>query len=287
MKMIRRSMWLVALPAALMVASQSCAWGPEGHAIVAEIAEARLTPAAKAQVTALLALEHHQHLDQVSSWPDDYRPMHPETGPWHFVDIPLSASEYEAKRDCDGGNCVVVQIQHFAAGLGDSKASPQDRLTALKFVVHFLGDIHQPLHCEDNGDKGGNDVHLAYFHKGTNLHAVWDGGIIEQALHVKLGPHFMPDLNATATEAANLGHMISGSDSSAWAPADLAAHLDTVTVSWANESHALAQAAYEALPKQRAAGWDETYQGAEWPVVTKQLERGGIRLGELLNEELK
>jgi hypothetical protein len=186
-------------PAALFLstvlgAGHALAWGPEGHAIVAEIAEARLTDAARAQVAQLLTQENHQHLDEVASWADDYRVSHPETGGWHYVDIPLSTAAYDANRDCAGGNCVVVQIQSFAATLGNKNAAPADRLVALKFVVHFVGDIHQPLHAEDDDDKGGNDVHITYFGKSTNLHSVWDGRIIEQArcdpgaeLHAGLG----------------------------------------------------------------------------------------------------
>jgi hypothetical protein len=119
------------------------AWGPEGHAIVAEIAEARLTETARAQVAQILSPEGHQHLDQVASWADDYWQSHPETGSWHFVDIPLSAQGYDANRDCPGGNCVAEQIQRWAAVLGDASALPADRLTGVKYVVHLVGDIHQ------------------------------------------------------------------------------------------------------------------------------------------------
>lgn len=275
------------IAAAALYAPGALAWGPEGHAIVAEIAESRLTSAAAAQVQQLLALEGNQHLDQVSSWPDAYRVSHPETGPWHFVDIPLNADSYDAARDCAGGNCVVVQIQHFAGVLGNATASPDDRLTALKFVVHFCGDIVQPLHDEDNGDRGGNDVKLTYFGKNTNLHAVWDGGIIEAALHVHLGPNFAPNLTATRAEAVKEEKLIAAPIASSWAPSDLVAHLDTATVQWANDAHALAIAAYSKLPNPRPAGWEADYQKAEWPVVQDQLERGGVRLAELLNEEFK
>jgi hypothetical protein len=218
----------------------------------------RLTPAARTQVAQLLSLDTSlaQHLDQIASWPDAVRPFRPETAPWHFVDIPLSVPGYDANRDCVGGNCVVAQIQRFAAVLGDRTAAPPARLEALKFLVHFVGDIHQPLHCETDftnfpppqGDKGGNDIHLTYFHRSTNLHAVWDGGVIEQALHVHLRPNFTPDLSATRAEASNLNQAISNNHVVAWAPDGLAAHLPVATVQWANESHALAQTAYRNLP---------------------------------------
>jgi hypothetical protein len=268
-------------------AGQAEAWGPEGHAIVAEIAEARLSGPARTQIVQLLSQEGHQHLDEVASWADDYRESHRETAPWHFVDIPLSASGYDASRDCAGGNCVVAQIQHFAAVLADKTAAASDRLMALKFVVHFVGDIHQPLHCEDNGDKGGNDVSLTYFDRATNLHAVWDGGVIEQALGVTLGPHFAPNLAATQKEATILGRNIRDDQAMSWAPAGMASRLDVVTVQWANDSQVLARTAYRELPPTpRPDGWDQTYQGDVWPIIRTQLTRAGVRLAELLNEEL-
>jgi hypothetical protein len=277
--------WRIAAHAALcsgviLGSGQARAWGPEGHAIVAEIAEARLDGPARAQIVQLLSQEGHQHLDEIASWADDYRESHRETGPWHYVNIPLSASGYDASRDCNDGACVVAQIQHFAAVLGDKTAAPSARLTALKFVVHFVGDIHQPLHCEDNGDRGGNDVHLTYFDKPTNLHAVWDGGVIEQALGVTLGPHYAPNLTVTQKEATLLGRNVSPTQAATWAPSGLASRLDAATMEWANESHALAQIAYRELPSSpRPQGWDGTYQGEAWPVIQDQLNRAGVRLG--------
>src|SRR5437764_9437979 len=138
--------------AAGLFPGQARAWGPEGHAIVAEIAETRLEAPARAQIAQLLTLDGHQRLDEVASWPDAIRPSHPETAPWHFVDIPLLAAGFDANRDCAGNNCVVAQIQRFAAVLGNPNTAPQDRVNALKFLVHFVGDIHQPLHCEDNNN---------------------------------------------------------------------------------------------------------------------------------------
>jgi hypothetical protein len=286
---------LLSFKASAFIISPALAWGPEGHAIVAEIAEARLTPAAAQAVAQLLSQDDVQHLDQIASWADSIRAQHPETGPWHFVDIPLSAQGYNAARDCPGGNCVVEQIQRWGAVLGDATVAPAERLIALKYVVHFVGDIHQPLHCETNfasrpppnGDRGGNDVHLTYFGSSTNLHAVWDVGIIEQALHIQLGPNYAPNLAATRAEAAGLVHSITAADATAWAQAGLAAHLAAAAVQWANESHALARPAYLLLPADPMPDrWEETYQSKEWPIVQEQLSRAGVRLAELLNEEL-
>lgn len=281
---------------AVLCSGHAAAWGPEGHAIVAEIAEMRLTGAAKAQVADLLSADdsHAKHLDQIASWADFMRTIRPETGPWHFVDIPLDASEYDAGRDCAEGNCVVEAIQRFAKVLRDRNAAKKDRVEALKWIVHFVGDIHQPLHCETDlskfpppeGDRGGNKVSLTFFDNHTNLHSVWDGGMIEHVLDVHLGPHFQPDLKATAAEAKKLNAHIKDGDASAWAPDGLADHLDTATVKWANDSHALAQTAYRILPTHRRHGWETAYIDEEWPVVQNQLERAGVRLAKILNEIL-
>jgi len=275
------------LASAILCGGDALAWGPEGHAIVAEIAEARLTDTARAQIAELLALDdsHAQHLDQIASWPDAVRLARPETGPWHFVDIPLDASKYDANRDCSGGNCVVAAIQRYAGVLGDRNADPKARLEALKFLVHFVGDIHQPLHAVNDCskfpppecDRGGNKIHVSFFGKPMNFHSIWDGGMIEEALDVQLGPHFMPDLRATAADAKKLNEKIRDTDVTAWAPDDLATHLDTATVEWANNSHALAQNAYRNLPTPRHNGWDQIYLDQEWSVVETQLARAGVR----------
>jgi len=281
----------------MLLSGQARAWGPEGHAIVAEIAEARLTPAAKNQLAQLLAGDdsHATHLDQIASWADAVRPSRPESAPWHFVDTPLDQSQYDATRDCAGDNCVVQAIQKFVGVLRDRNAKPADRLEALKFVVHFVGDIHQPLHCETDlskfpppeGDRGGNNVHVSFLGHPTNLHSVWDGRIIEDVLQVELGPHFQPDLQATAAEATKLNAAIPANDASAWAPDGLVDHLDTATVEWANNSHRAAQDAYRRLPTHRPRGWEQAYEDAEWPVIEGQLQRAGVRLAKILNEALQ
>jgi hypothetical protein len=277
-----------ALLTAAGMAAPAAAWGPEGHAIVADIAEAHLTATTKSQIAQLLALDSHSHLDEVSSWPDEIRGQRPNTAPWHFVDIPLDAPGYDAARDCAGGNCAVAKIVDFEKVLADKSAAPQARLEALKWVVHFVGDIHQPLHAEDHDDKGGNTIHLSFFGKETNLHAVWDGGIIERAEGLKLGPNYSFDHDAVQTDAGKLDAMIAPADRAAWAPANMTATLDRATITWANESHALAHSvAYPDLPSDRSGEWADTYEQKTWPVVEGQLERAGVRLAELLNEALR
>ncbi len=166
----------------LVTPGPAIGWGLEGHAVVAEFATMRLTDAANAQVAALL--EPGESLASVASWADDVRHKRSETAQWHFVDIPKSATQYDPARDCrptPHGDCVVAAIERFKTVLANATAARPARAEALKFLVHFVGDIHQPLHCADNHDRGGNDITVAFFKASTNLHAVWDTGIITKA----------------------------------------------------------------------------------------------------------
>lgn len=269
----------------LVLGPSALAWGPNGHAIVADIAEAHLTTNAAQQVKQLLALEGKSSLDQIASWADDYRPTHPETGPWHFVDIPLQAAGFDESRDCAGGNCVVDKIVTFAELLKNPSASDAERLQALKFVVHFVGDVHQPLHCEDDNDKGGNGVKITFYGRSTNFHAIWDEGIIEEATGLRTPmPGYRIEPVAVRAEAETLDKTVTASEAAHWASPGMLSHLPETVIAWANESHGLAQAAYKAKGDDTHLG--DTYEKEEWPVVEIQLERAGIRLAELLNELL-
>ena len=122
------------------------AWGHEGHQVIALLAEKNMTPVALARAKAILG---GASLEDVASWADDYRRDHRETGPWHYIDIPLADSKIDMARECPNGQCVIDQTQHFLTVLRDPKADPATRTEALKFVIHFVGDMHQPLHDEE------------------------------------------------------------------------------------------------------------------------------------------
>ena len=291
--------WMaVAAVVSAMLPAISYAWGPEGHAMVADIAEMHLDAPAKAEVLRLLALDDDgakQHLDEVSSWADAVRSARPETGANHYVDIPLAAAGYDEVRDCHQGpeghravepTCVVAKLPYYVRVLADRKRSDHERLEALKWVVHFTGDLHQPLHAEDHDDKGGNGVALTYAGTTTNLHAVWDLGIIEQHYGLHLGWNYSFDHDAVRAKATELDGQIATDQRAAWAPSDLDAHIEAAVAGWANESHALAQAAYAKLPADKAPGWDRAYQDYAWPVVQSQLQKAGVRLAAVLNQAL-
>ena len=162
------------------------AWGASGHRIVAMIAENHLSPRARQQIAELLGDD--VSLASVANFADEIRNSRPDTKQFHFVDIPLTENKYDAARDCrstEEGDCVIAAIERFKQQLRDSSLSKGRRRFALKFLVHLVGDMHQPLHCADNdNDRGGNDVKVVWFGesgKGINLHSVWDRLIIEQA----------------------------------------------------------------------------------------------------------
>ncbi len=166
----------VTLAAAVAAPGSACAWGADGHRLVATVAEGLLTPEAKAEADRLLALDPGATLASISTWADEVRS--PATAAWHYVNFPRgSACTYDAAQLCAGGACVVSAIERQTAILA-SKAPDADRLLALKYLVHFVGDVHQPLHAGYADDKGGNTYQLQAFGRGTNLHALWDSGLI-------------------------------------------------------------------------------------------------------------
>lgn len=157
---------------------QAHAWGAEGHRLIAELAGHQLSEPARREATRLLSLELGATLVSIATWADETRS--PATAPWHYINFPRDAGcRYEPERSCVQGACVVGAIERQAAVLA-SEAPDDVRLQALKFVVHFVGDVHQPLHGGYADDKGGNTYQLQVAGRGTNLHALWDTGLIQQ-----------------------------------------------------------------------------------------------------------
>jgi nuclease S1 len=183
------------------------AWGCEGHQVIALLAEKHLTPHALAMAKKILAegpidpsLSRYckeggtDPLADASTWPDDIRTLHPETGPWHYVDIPLGTTRRDVEKFCDPKeSCVTRAITDQLAILRSADSNPQKRADALRFLIHFVGDLHQPLHSVTNNDQGGNCVPVGFFGAlpqlrnpqtesySPNLHGVWDTSILERA----------------------------------------------------------------------------------------------------------
>src|SRR5690242_17320684 len=168
------------------------AWGPQGHRTVGAIADRLLTPAAHAAVAQLLAHDLDKFgnpsgrstLEAVSMWADEVRGMQASHPRWHYVDLPVCGALARPLR-CRDDECNIAQLHRQAHMLADARASARERDEALKWLVHLLGDIHQPLHAADNSDHGGNDVQVALSGVRTrgrvSLHGAWDGELVQLA----------------------------------------------------------------------------------------------------------
>lgn len=294
--------WLkgaVCMALGMTFSTSAYAWGPYGHAMVADIAQERLTPKAEAVVHQLLALEGHQSLDQVASWPDTMAHLpraeggRPETLKWHYVDTDIVNPAYQRMRDCADTNCVVEHLPEEIKVLGDVHAPSQERLEALKWVVHLVGDLHQPLHAaERDHDMGGNTVRLTYYGDSAqghmNLHALWDDGILNRQDHLVIGPHYSIDYAAAHDAAEHLSAQITAEETRYWTQ-DLTASGAPyrAIVDWVDESHELARSvAYGALPSQQHPDLGDAYTAVAWPLIQLRLEQAGVRLAAVLNQSL-
>jgi hypothetical protein len=258
------------------------AWGPDGHSIVAEIAQQRLSEPAARLVKDLLK---GRSLASIASWADDYRATHPETANWHFVDIPLDVATYDAARDCkrdqDNGDCVIAELVRVQHDL--RCASGEARAEALKFAVHLVGDIHQPLHAVKE-KKGGNEIAVDVFMRGlatcpkcsamhtpVNFHMAWDVTLIQRTVW---------DWGAYVDRLEN--GWLKTSEAKTEDPAANHAPIDERTfIAWAEETHKAAQTVWHGLPADGVL--DDRYLREVLPIMDRQLGIAGLRLARFLN----
>ncbi|TKS53352.1 S1/P1 nuclease [Luteimonas yindakuii] len=267
--MTRTALAIATLAAGLVLASSPAhAWGPRGHRLVADIAEAGLQPQARAQVDALLEGETEPTLAGVANWADELRASDPDLGrrsaSWHYVNIAEQGCDYDAGRDCRAGGCVVEAIRAQAAILADTTQPLEARRQALKFVVHFVGDVHQPMHAGYGHDRGGNDTQISQPDgtrdgRGTNLHSLWDSGLFRDMRESESAQ--LARLVGTAPVAAEAG------DPASWAEGSCRV--------------ATTEGVYPPRPK-----IDGAYIATWRPVAERQIALGGARLAALLNDAL-
>jgi hypothetical protein len=242
------------------LAVPASAWGPVAHRVVARVAARHLSPAARHETARLL---EGTSLADVAFWADEIRERRPDTARWHYVDIPLRADDYRPSRDCrttPRGDCIIAALERERAMLADHAASDDRRAEALRFVVHLIGDLHQPLHCADDGDHGGNAVEVSFLGRPERLHAVWDGGLLAAS---GLGEGAW--VERVATRASDLRRLARGT-----------------LVDWALETHhAAVEHAYVIPPSHRL---DRRWVAANEPVVERQLALAAIRLAQVLNQ---
>jgi len=279
----------------LIMMNQALGWGPGGHMIVAQIAYERLNPRAKAEVDKLIALRIEptaitgKSLDFVnaSHWPDDLRPepAFADTLPLHFIDYPFSADATALPADLPAQQNILTALSKYVDIL-KSSGDDRERAQALRFIIHFVGDIHQPLHCATRvsqgfpeGDRGGNEFPLKLL--GSNgkvqtvkLHSYWDGGIGD---FPKAGPNFAPPrLDQIGPAVTRVTAEYPDTDAG-WKSGGSFGFAD-----WANESKELAQTvAYSGIsPNDQPS---EAYNEAALKVVHQRVAWGGYRLAALLN----
>jgi nuclease S1 len=260
----------------VFVPVQLFAWGAKGHQIVADIAASRLTPQTRKNLKVLLG---HETLASISTWADDVRKQRDESYDWHFVDIPKDAAGFDDARDCfrpqdkhkdaqtDHHNCAVDRIEIFRQVLGDENASREQRVEALKWLVHFVGDLHQPLHAIEDA-RGGNDIKLPVFGSPQcgdypcNLHWTWDNMLLE---HAGLSEQQYVRREQALIRGARLDLKVGGGP-----------------VDWANESHLEARKILD----QKPASVDEAYFQANIHLINEKLALAGLRLARVLNDTL-
>jgi hypothetical protein len=162
-------------------AGRSFGFGPVGHETIAYIAEDRLSVTALKRINDILGRD--DDLPSVANWADEIRTFQEETKPWHFIDLPIrqEVTAAQVADFCPNNDCVIAQIQINKGVLTDPTTSPKEKLRALKFIVHFVGDLHQPLHTSDDGDQGGNEKEIRFLKRKMKLHGLWDALIEKKA----------------------------------------------------------------------------------------------------------
>ena len=260
--------WLfVAAAAACLLPSPALAWGKTGHRVVAAIADTQLSGLARAHIREILG--GAESLDEAANWPDEMRSAPGEfwqktATPWHYVT--LNGIIYDhAPPEGDA----LQALNHFRSVLQDPNASRADKQMALRFVVHLVGDLHQPLHVGKCCDKGGNDVKLTWFGKPTNLHAVWDSQLGDEE-----------QLSSTEL-AAKLERHISDQDVVAW--------WDVNPRDWISESAEIRDTLSPGRAKKKAKKGQQpdlsyAYVYKFTPVMEQRLKQAGVRLAAYLND---
>ncbi|HEX8401071.1 MAG TPA: S1/P1 nuclease [Allosphingosinicella sp.] len=274
------------LLAALLLPSPAFAWWEYGHYTIARIAEDTARPSTRAEIRRLIArsavLETPtcpiRTIEDAAYWPDCVRQLRDRFSysfPWHYQNVDI-CKPFDQASACRDGNCVSAQIERNQKLLADRTLPVRERLMALAFLAHFVGDLHMPLHAGDRGDKGGNDFAASYglIAGRANLHSIWDGYLAERGISTPAAgargilASLMPEQRTVMTAG-------------------------TVT-EWARESWEASRTyAYGSVmadpcgPKPATRPViDEENVTALIPVIRTQIARGGLRLGRLLDESL-
>ena len=260
--MFCRTVMMVAA-AALVTPSAAFAWGQTGHRVIGEIAQENISGKTRAEIELILGeedlAEASTSADEERSNPDNF--WQREAGPYHYVTVPEGQTYAEVGAPDEGD--ALSALARFTQTVRDPNASREDKALALKFIVHIVGDVHQPLHAGNGDDRGGNDVKVRWFSDDTNLHAVWDSRLIDSR-------------SLSYTEYASwLGREIKPSDAVAWWTADPQV--------WVAESTRIRDTIYP-TGEQLNPSLGYAYQYEHLGTAEMRLKKGGIRLAAYLDK---
>ena len=255
----RRTILLLSL-LALFAAADARAWGPTGHRVIGQIASRRLSEETRSEVLALL---DGASLAEATTWMDDVRdnPRWDSLEPLHYVDLDPAVGRF---RSCPLRGCLIDALRDAQRTLADDSAPRADRLRSLRLLAHLVGDLHQPLHVAHYADRGGNDVAVEWFGQPSNLHWVWDTGVLrESGRWLELADRLTAELRDARLER----------DAERWRGGE--------PVAWAHESYRLTiEVVYPSAPPGSRLGRD--YQAKYAPLAERQLLIAGVRLAALL-----
>ena len=256
----RQSLFLCTL---FVTAVVLISWGVTGHRTIGRIAANHLSPQATAAVRELLG---NETLAEASTWADEVRnqPDYKHTGSWHYINLPLGLSEPDFEKTVKGmtqENVYSALLQQEQV-LGSTASSKGQKIEALKFIVHFIGDLHQPMHVSREEDKGGNTIQVNYAGAGTNLHALWDSKLLD---------HLGLDDQQLASTRDHAG------------AAQVAAWQSDPLIKWIWESYEISSKLYAEVDAMNGRSIDDTYYQAHIQIVEQRIEMAGVRLAGVLN----
>ncbi len=248
----------------LIVSVILISWGVTGHRTVGRIAENHLSANAKTAVKELLG---DASLADVSTWADEVRnqPEYRHTGSWHFLNLPLGLSYPEFEKQVEGMSqenvySALLNEEHI---LSDKTTTREQKTEALKFIVHFVGDLHQPMHISRAEDKGGNTIQLNYEGMGTNLHSLWDTKLLE---HQGLTYEQLADQYDHAS------------------PEQIRQWQNDPLMKWIWESYEISSRLYAEIDAMKSRTIDDNYYQAHIAIIRERIEKAGIRLAGVLNQ---
>ncbi len=234
-------------------------YGVLGHRVIARVAASRISPLTRTRLQPYLGAKT---MAEISTWGDEVRGQRPFTGPWHYVNIPITDSIYRQSRHCPN-QCIIKALEAQMRILENRMTPRATRAEALKWVVHLVGDLHVPLHVGDRGDRGGNDLQVRYDRRRLSLHSFWDGPVLQSM-----------GLSENAMVSRIEQRLRSRSDTTAIASGTIER--------WAMETHRVARdVAYRRLASNLVI--DDAYLAAAHPAAEELLLRAGVRLAELLD----